>query len=191
MENKKLSARNFYELVKSGNDSEINRISRIMVSRMALYLRSVMRVEDELAMDCAQQAFENFYEKILEDSLTDIDNIFGYLIISVKNEYLMRLRREKFEVPSDYAMFIPIQDTSSENIFEVLYSKEREKKLEKCIRELKFKNRKFFKLVLEYINENDKETAKMIGMSYSNFRTKKSRIIDALKECVKNSNVVN
>jgi len=191
LENERLSGSNFYDLIKSGNSSEINRVSRIMVSRMALYLKSVMRVDDDLANDCAQQVFEKVYEKILENSLTDIDDIFGYLIRSVKNEYLMSLRRDKFEVPSDHAKFIPVRDTTAENVLDVLYDKEREKQLEKCIRELKVKNRTFFKKVLENINEKDKDAAKLIGMSYANFRTKKSRIIDALRECVKKSKVIN
>jgi len=187
LDNQKLSGTEFYELVETGDSSEINRVSRAMVRTMALYLRSALQAEEGLAMDCAQEVYQKVYEKILENSLPDVENIYGYLINSARNEFLKSQRRGKFEVPSDHAKFIPIKDTSSENIVELLYNKEREKKLEECIRKMKIKNRIFFKQVLEHINEKDKDTAKLLGMSHSNFRTKKSRLIDTLRECVKES----
>ncbi|TVR17206.1 MAG: sigma-70 family RNA polymerase sigma factor [Balneolaceae bacterium] len=185
MDNQKLSGAEFYELVKTGDSSEVNRVSRGMVRTMALFLRSTLNAEEDLAMDCAQEVYQNVYVKILENSLPDVNNIFGYLINSARNEFLKSQRRGKFEVPSEHAKFIPIKDTSSENIVELLYNREREKKLEECIRKLKIKKRIFFKHVLEYINEKDKDTAKLLGMSHSNFRAKKSRLIDSLRECVK------
>lgn len=186
-----MTGRNFYELIKSGNSSEINRVSDLLVSRMALYLKSVMQAEHELAEDCAQQAFEKVYGKILENSLDDIDDIFGYLIRSAKNEYLMSMRREKFEVSSEHAKIAPIQDQQMSDSLEIFYDRERHKQLEKCVSKMKLKKRKFFRQVLEHINEKDKDAAEKIGMSYANFRTKKSRIIEALRECVKNSKVIN
>lgn len=154
---------------------------------MSLYLRSVMRADEELAKDCAQQAFENVYEKLLDNTLEDIDDIFGYLINSAKNEYLMNIRREKFEVPSEHAKFYPLRDTQGSDVLDILYSEEKEKVLEMCIEKMKAKRRKFFILVLKFINDKDKDAAKKVGMSHSNFRTKKSRIIEALRECVKNT----
>lgn len=186
MESEKLTGVEFYDLIKSGNNSEINRVSKTMVRTMALFLRSTLQVEEGLAMDCAQEVYQKVYERILDNSLTDVKNIYGYLINSAKNEYLKSQRREKFEVTSDHSKFIPIKDTSSENIVEILYNKEREKKLEECIRKMKIKKRTFFKHVLENINEKDKDTAKLLGMSHTSFRVKKSRLINSLRDCVKN-----
>ena len=187
MDNQKLSGAEFYELVKTGDSSEVGRVSKAMVRTMALFLRSTLQAEEDLAMDCAQEVYQKVYEKVLENSLPDVKNIYGYLINSVKNEYLKSQRRHKFEVPSDHAKFISIKDTSTENIVELLYNIEREKKLEDCIWKMKIKKRTFFKHVLEHINKKDKDTAKLLGMSYANFRAKKSRLINSLRECVNNT----
>lgn len=154
---------------------------------MALYLVSVMKANEETAKDCAQQAFEKVYTKIIEGSITDIDDIFGYLIRSTRNEYLMILRKDKVEVPNDYSYFSGVIGTTEEEIVDSIYSEEKEKLLEYCIEKLKKEKRTFFLQVLKLINERDKDAAKKLNMSHGNFRTKKSRIVDALRDCVKNA----
>lgn len=187
MEQKNISSKEFYELITSANTSEINRISNLFIQRMALYLASVMKANDETAKDCAQQAFEKVYTKIIEGSITEINDIFGYLIRSARNEYLMILRKDKVEVPSEYSYFSGVIGTTGDEIVGSIYSEEREKLLEYCISKLKKGKRTFFLQVLKFINEKDKDVAKKLNMSHGNFRTRKSRVIDALRDCVKNA----
>lgn len=154
---------------------------------MALYLVSVMKANEETAKDCAQQAFEKVYKKIVDGSISEIDDIFGYLIRSARNEYLMILRKDKVEVPSEYSYFSSVIGSSGEEVVDSIYSQEREKLLEYCIKKLKKGKRTFFLQVLKFINEKDKDVAKKLNMSHGNFRTKKSRVVDALRDCVKNA----
>lgn len=187
MEQKNFSSKEFYELIKSADTSEINRVSNIFIQRMALYLSSVMKANDETAKDCAQQAFEKVYTKIIEGSINDINDIFGYLIRSARNEYLMILRKDKVEVPSEYSYFAGVIGSTGDEVVGSIYSEEKEKLLEHCIKKLKKGKRTFFLQVLKFINEKDKDVAKKLNMSHGNFRVKKSRVVDALRDCVKNA----
>lgn len=187
MEQENISSKEFYELITSADTSEINRISKLFIQRMALYLASVMKANEETAMDCAQQAFEKVYTKIIEGSITDVNDIFGYLIRSARNEYLMVLRKDKVEVPSEYSYFSDVIGTTGDDVIGTLYSKEREKLLQYCINKLKKGKRTFFLQVLKFINEKDKDVAKKLNMSHGNFRTRKSRVIEVLRDCVRNA----
>lgn len=185
MEQENISSKEFYELITSANTSEVNRISDLFIQRMALYLVSVMKANEETARDCAQQAFEKVYTKIVEGAISDINDIFGYLIRSARNEYLMILRKDKVEVPSEYSYFSEIIGSTGDEVVGSIYSEEREKLLQYCIEQLKKGKRTFFLQVLKFINEKDKNVAKKLNMSHGNFRTRKSRVIDALRDCVK------
>lgn len=154
---------------------------------MALYLSTVMKADEETAKDCAQQAFEKVYKKIVNETISEINDVFGYLIRSARNEYLMILRKDKVEVPSEYSYFSGVIGSSGNEIEGSIYSEEKEKLLEYCIKKLKKGKRTFFLQVLKFINEDDKEVAKKLNMSHGNFRTKKSRVVDKLRECVKNT----
>lgn len=185
LEQKNFSSKEFHELIASADSSELNRVSNLFIQRMALYLSTVMKANNETAKDCAHQAFEKVYKKIVEGSITEINDVFGYLIRSARNEYLMVLRKDKVEVPSEYSYFSGIIGSSSNDVVEGIYSEEKEKLLEHCIKKLKKGKRTFFLQVLKFINEKDKDVAQKLNMSYGNFRTKKSRVVDALRDCVK------
>lgn len=184
MDQEKISSETFYELVRSSETSSINKVSGKLIERMALYLTAVLGADGDSAKDCAQQAYEKVYVKIVNNSISDVDDIFGYLIRSARNEYLMKLRKEKFEVPSEHQYFSGIRGTTGEEVYQNLYSEEREKLLEYCIKQLKKSKQNFFIKVLKHINEQDKEVAEKLEMSHANFRTRKSRVIDALRDCV-------
>lgn len=145
-----------------------------------------MNADEETAKDCSQQAFEKVYKKIVDESISNINDIFGYLIRSARNEYLMILRKDKVEVPSEYSYFSGVVGSTSDDIIGSLYSEEKEKLLEYCIKKLKKGKRIFFIQVLKFINEKDKDAARKLNISHGNYRTKKSRVIDKLRECVKN-----
>lgn len=187
MDQKNFSSKEFYELITSADTSEINRVSNLFIQRMALYLSSVMKANEEIAKDCAQQAFEKVYTKIVEGSANEINDVFGYLIRSARNEYLMILRRDKVEVPSEYSYFSGVIGSTGDEVVGSIYSEEKEKLLEYCIKKLKKGKRTFFLQVLKFINEKDKDVAKKLNMTHGNFRVKKSRVVDALRDCVKNA----
>ncbi len=187
MAQKSITGKEFFDLIVSADVHTINQISQSYCERLALYLVTVYGAETNIAKDCAQEAFEKVYRKILGNSLNNVDDIFGYLVRSAKNEYLMTMRRVKFEVPFEQSHYAGIQGTTGEEIIDRLYSAEKRHLLEYCIEQLKKNRKKFFMNVLKYINENDADTAKLMKMTHSNFRTKKSRVIESLRDCVKNA----
>lgn len=187
MEQKKYTSREFYELIVASEQKELNRYSRTLIKRISRYLEVVMGADSEIAKDCAQQAFEKVYAKIIDQSLKNVDDLFAYLIRSSKNEYLMSKRREKFEVSSEYEYFQKVKGDGAHEVVRSLQSSEREKLLKFCIEQMRKSRRVFYENVLRYINEKDAVTAQKLNMTHGSFRTKKSRVIDALRKCVKNA----
>lgn len=181
----RISGDEFLDLIRSADQSEVNRVSKKIIERMTFYLISVKGADPDTAKDCAHQAFENVYSKVINESLGEVKDIFGYLINSAKNEYLMVLRNDKVEVPNEYSYFSRVVGKTDDDVVDSIYSAEREKLLKYCIEQLKKKKRKFFISVLKLINEHDRDAAEKLKMSYGSFRTKKSRVVDALRECVK------
>ena len=185
MEQKKYSSREFYELIAASDAAEVNRYSKSLIHRISRYLEIVVGVDSETAKDCAQQAFEKVYAKIVDQSLPNVDDLFPYLIRSSKNEYLMSIRREKFEVSSEYEYFQGVKGAGEDEVMHSLHSDEKEKLLKFCVEQMRKSRRVFYDKMLRYINEKDAVTAKKLNMTHGSFRTKKSRIIDALRDCVK------
>lgn len=180
----KINSDDFYELIQSDNQAEINRLSEVLIERMTLYIRTVHGANTEIARDCAQEAYGKVYAKILDENHDKMEDVFAYMIQSSKNEYLMKLRKEKFEVPFDEMKYKGRMDTTVDDVIEILSSEDNQIRLKQCIKKLKNKNRDFFNTIWENLYEDDKITAEEIGISYGSFRTRKSRIIDILRECV-------
>lgn len=187
MNQQNISSKEFYELVVSSDTSTVNEISASLIERISQYLKIVMRADKETAEDCAQQAFEKVYAKILNNTLSDISDLYSYLIRSAKNEYLMLLRRDKFEVHGEHKYFQEVPGSNADEVVQALYSEQKEKLLKVCIDKLSQKRKSFYVQVLKYINEKDAVTADKLNISHGSFRTKKSRLIDALRKCVKNA----
>ncbi|MEX2410388.1 MAG: sigma-70 family RNA polymerase sigma factor [Candidatus Paceibacterota bacterium] len=184
MDKKKINSEEFYQLIKSDNKVEINQLSEVLIQRMTLYIRSVLGAGEETARDCAQEAYSKVYSKIISQDHDKMEDLFAYMIRSSRNEYYMKLRKEKFEVPIDESKYREIADSSESTVIDVLSSDDDQKLLDRCIAKLNKKHRKFFNAVMEYINEEDKVAAEYVGITYGSFRTRKSRIIDMLRECI-------
>jgi DNA-directed RNA polymerase specialized sigma24 family protein len=190
LEHKNYTSREFYELIATSDAKEVNRYSKSLIKRISRYLEVVVGADGETAKDCAQQAFEKVYTKVLDQSIDNIDDMFPYLLRTSKNEYLMSKRREKFEVSSEYEYFQGVKGSGEDDVAKSLYSSEKEKLLKFCIEQMRKSKRVFYENMLRYINEKDSDTAKKLNMTHGSFRTKKSRIIDALRDCVKNASRV-
>lgn len=184
LDRQKINSEEFYKLIKSDNKVEINQLSEVLIQRMTLYIRSVLGAGEESARDCAQEAYSKVYTKIISQDHDKMEDLFAYMIRSSRNEYYMKLRKEKLEVPIDESKYREIVDTSEKSVIDSLSSDHDQKLLNRCITKLKKKHRKFFYAVMEYINEDDKAAAEYVGITYGSFRTRKSRIIDMLRECI-------
>ena len=184
MDKQKINSDEFYQLIKSDNKVEINQLSEVLIQRMTLFIRSVLGAGEETARDCAQEAYSKVYSKIISKELDKMEDVFAYMIRSSRNEYFMKLRKEKFEVPIDESKYREIADKDEKSVIDVLSSEDDQKLLNHCISRLKKKHREFFNAVMDYINEDDKVAAELVGITYGSFRTRKSRIVDMLRECV-------
>tara|TARA_R100001143_G_C3361139_1_gene136034 strand:- start:29173 stop:29751 length:579 start_codon:yes stop_codon:yes gene_type:complete len=184
LDRQKINSDEFYQLIKSDNKIEINQLSEVLIQRMTLFIRSVLGAGEETARDCAQEAYSKVYSKIISKDHDKMEDVFGYMIRSSRNEYLMKLRKEKYEVPIDESKYRKVADSSTDSVIDTLSIDDDQKLLSQCIAALKKKHRKFFNAVMKYINEEDKVAAEYVGISYGSFRTRKSRIIDMLRECV-------
>jgi len=151
---------------------------------MSLFLRSVYKAAPQLADDCAQNTFEKVYSGIKSGEIKDLDNVFGYCINSVKNEFLMARRKDSWNKEFDAEEAEDEGYIQPPDIFDVLSSKEREKALKSCIAQLKDKRRDLFLRILSLINTPEKEAAAKLNMSHAQYRTQKSRITSVLRDCV-------
>lgn len=184
MDRQKINSDEFYQLIKSDNKVEINQLSEVLIQRMTLFIRSVLGAGEDTARDCAQEAYSKVYTKIISKDHDKMEDVFAYMIRSSRNEYFMKLRKEKYEVPIDESKYKEVVDNSEDSVIDVLSNDDDQKLLSHCIAMLKKKHRKFFNAVMEYINEEDKVAAEFVGITYGSFRTRKSRVIDMLRECV-------
>lgn len=182
---KKISAREFYQLVLSKDQAEINRISGIYIKRLSGYLKIVQGADHEIASDCAQQAFEKVYTKLRDGSISNIENIYSYLIQTVKNEYYMILRKKNIEIPREQEELQRIKGYTAAEVAVNLDVDDKEKVLKRCVEKMRKDRRNFYWDMLRLINESDAIAAKSLNMSHGSFRTRKFRLIEALKDCVK------
>lgn len=184
MNKKKIHSDEFFQLIHSGDQTEINRLSVELIQRMTLYIRTVLGAENESARDCAQEAFGKVYSKIRARDHEAMEDVFGYMIRSARNEYLMKVRKEKYEVPIDEAKYRNKAEEGDPDAIELLATEDQKKMLSNCVNKLKKNQQSFFNTVMKHINEDDKVVSDKIGISYGSFRTRKSRVIDALRECI-------
>lgn len=172
-------------MVISADQSGINRLTEVYTYKLAGYLRTVHKVEPEIAADCSHQAFMKVFEKIRNGELADLENIYSYLISTVKNEYLMTLRKKKWEVPGEREYLERIEGDTARDVAEALLAEEKESALRACVETLRKSGQTFYREILKYIDEPDGKTAKKLGMTHAGFRTRKFRLIKSLRDCVR------
>ena len=85
-----------------------------------------MNADEDLANDCAQEAFEKVYTGIVNGDITDKQDIYGYLIKAARNEYLMVVRRDYENTHDDESYFSTVIGSTSTDILKRLHSEERE-----------------------------------------------------------------
>src|SRR5690625_7497762 len=116
-------------MVKSADPSGINRLTEVYTYKLAGYLRAVHRAEPEIAADCSHQAFMKVFGEIRSGVLADVENIYSYLIRRVKNEYLMTLRKTKWEVSGEKEFLEQMVGDTASDVAEALLNDEKERAL--------------------------------------------------------------
>src|SRR5690625_4544524 len=172
-------------MVKSAAPSAFNRHTEVYTYNLAGYLGTVHQAEPAIAADCSHQALLNVFEKIKTGELADLENKNSYHIRTVKNEYLMTLRKTKWEVSGEKEFLEQMEGDTASDVAEALLNEEKERALRECVETLRESRQTFYKEILKYIDERDADTAKKLGMSHAGFRTRKFRLIKSLQDCVR------
>ncbi|MCH8569484.1 MAG: hypothetical protein LAT67_14510 [Balneolales bacterium] len=183
-DNDKLGSEELIQLIKDDNQPELSRVAGKMKAKMVLYLRSALRVKRDVAEECVHNVFLRIFDGIRKGKINNVENIYGYCIISVKNEYFQYLRdsEKKPEIqelqPEETPQPVPV------NKIEILFSRGRQIVLRKCVEALSKDRKSFFFRILQYLDYSDREAAELLNLGYGKFRTTKSRIINLLHDCV-------
>lgn len=182
MKVKNISSDDFLELIQRGKEEELNHFSDLFVSRLNLYLKNVFRGDDSEIRDVTQSVYADIFENVKSGRIRGVNSILAYMITSARHRYLSVQKKKYQEVPLQYNYFSELKESQSTS--ELEEKEQREELLELCLEKMASDKSLFFAQVMKHINEKDRVTAKMLGISHQNFRTKKSRIVEILRQCV-------
>jgi RNA polymerase sigma factor (sigma-70 family) len=168
--------------LREGDEQTANELLEEVMPRLREYLRVVMKADENVAKECAQQAFTDVFERIRKGKIKEKKYIFSYLLTSTRNEFLRYSKfQHRFDSDSDAAYE---QSNPAEQI-QALIDKERMMLLEECMYELDRESRTFIRYLIDNPGKSSKEYGMKFEMSDVNVRTKKSRIINQLHLCYK------
>jgi RNA polymerase sigma factor (sigma-70 family) len=168
--------------LQTGDETTANDLLGEVMPRLVEYLRVVMKADENVANECAQQAFADVYERIRKDKIKDRKYIFSYLLTATRNEFLRYSKfQHRFDVDSDeaYEQVEPAEQVKA------LIDQERMSILEDCLYELDRDSRSFIRYIMDNPDMTSKEYGKHFKLTEANVRTKKSRIISMLHLCYK------
>jgi len=175
----------FSELVvalENGDEMTANRLLDEVMPRLEEYLIVVLKADENVARECAQQAFADVFERIKLGKIKEGKYIFSYLLTATRNEFLRYSKyQHRFESDSEA---VYDQAEPAEQI-RTLMDKERMELLEKCLLELDAESRTFIRYIMANPDKTSKEFGKRFKISEANVRTKKSRIVNILNRCVR------
>ncbi|TVQ68108.1 MAG: sigma-70 family RNA polymerase sigma factor [Balneolaceae bacterium] len=177
-----ISSDDFLKLIQKGQREELNHYSDLFIYRLSLYLRQVFKADESVIEDISQSVYADIFEKVKSGRVRGVNSLMAYMITSARHRFLAWQKKKFEEVPLRYSNFNDpdfIHDDS-----EAAEKQEREELLEKCLEKMAADKTDFFSEVMKHINKKDKDTAKLLGISHQNFRTKKSRIVEMLRLCV-------
>lgn len=168
--------------LKKGDEPTANKLLDEVMPRLTEYLRVVMKADENVAQECAQQAFADVYERIRKGKIKEKKYIFSYLLTATKNEFLKYSKfQHRFQTGSDaiYDQALPAEQILA------LMDKERMSILSECMNELDRESRTFIQYIIDHPEKSSKDYGRRFDMSEANVRTKKSRVVSQLHFCYK------
>lgn len=175
----------YSELVVTLLDGENRKADKLMeelIPKLEDYLKVVMGSDESTAKECAQQAFLNVYEHIMQNKIKVPKYVLSYLLKACRNEYI-RYRKNENRFAYD-------EDVSSHMVepamqVERLIDEERKQVLQTCLEELDEESRKFITYFMANPDATTKDACKHFKLTSANVRTKKSRLVKQLHEAYK------
>ncbi|NBW70353.1 MAG: sigma-70 family RNA polymerase sigma factor [Bacteroidetes bacterium] len=175
----------FSELIlayQTSDDQRVNELLSQLFNRLEMYLMVVHKCSKDLAPDLVQEAMHRVIKKMQSQSIKDARSLLAYCMTSCKNEYYAYLKKEKKRILQHSDVEIEELPTDSSPLAHLI-EEDRQRILEKCIEKLNESNKKLIQFLLLQPEASPEELTRMFNISYANIRTRKSRIIQALKDC--------
>jgi len=178
--------------LQTGDDSTANDLLDEVMPRLVEYLQVVMKADENVANECAQQAFTDVYERVRRGKIKNKKYIFSYLLTATRNEFLRYSKfQHRFDTDSEeaYEQVEPAEQVQAQvepaEQVQALIDKERMSILEDCLYELDRDSRAFIRYIMDNPDMTSKEYGKHFKLTEANVRTKKSRIVSMLHLCYK------
>lgn len=182
MSSNKVDYSELVEVLQKGDDVRAKNLVSEIVGRLEDYLCVVMNATPTDANECVQQAFVDVFDQVRQNNINEPKYFFSYLIKSCRNEYVRYMKRQhKFKYDEE-ALNTRVQP---EQQFQNLLDKERQFILEKCLEELQGDSKEFIIYFIDKPDAPSEEVGNKFGLSESNVRTKKHRILGRLHHCFK------
>ncbi len=171
----------FVSAVLENDEEKLNELSDVIFRVLIKFLMVRMDARSEDAEDSAQNALMLVIEKIRNDKLKNPDTLIYYLFTTAKNDYLKQLSKKK---ESNYEE-IPNSFSEKADQLENLLDEERLNVLNYCMKKLKKDYYDYISYWFEHPGDEAVAVASHFGISVNNAWTKKHRILQILKECVR------
>jgi RNA polymerase sigma factor (sigma-70 family) len=178
---KPLHSVEFTKAVLSNDKNIIEDYSGRIVPKVMEYLMITLNANRFHAEECAHQAFSIVLERINNRLIDDSASIVSYMITTARNEYFKML---KSEIREGAAILQEQYYQDTEEQLEALLDAERTQVLAKCFDNLETKSRDFIEYVIRHPEYSMLKVGKIFNISPENARTRKSRIISQLSDCV-------
>lgn len=181
MSDQPLHSIEFVKAVKNGDKPVIEQFTARVIPRIIEYLMVTLNANKFLAEECTHHAFSVVLDRIINDSLDASTSIVSYTMTTARNEYFRMIKNEFRE---GTAIFQEQYFLDSEEQIEKLIDEEREKILQKCLKSLDVKSRDFIEYLIAHPEFSMMKIGKIFSISPENARTRKSRIISQLSDCI-------
>jgi RNA polymerase sigma factor (sigma-70 family) len=172
----------FVKAVKTENRAVIEDYSARVVPMVTEYLMVALKANKFHAEECSHHAFSVVLDRIKNNSIDDQTSVVSYLVTTARNQYFNMLKNE---IREGSAILQEQYYQDSEEQIQSLLDEERTKILEQCLGNLDEKARVYIQYVMKHSDYSMLKIGKIFGISPENARTKKSRIVRQLSDCVR------
>lgn len=147
--------------------------------RLILYARFSLKLDESVGIELVQDVMVDVISRIKAGELKEVLSFEAYMMQALKYKSNKIKELDSLYLSFDETKADPEEIEKSDEI-----ESEQFRFLMLCLDNLSIKNRRFFFFVLRHLPKSDQQIAKKIRMKYEIFRTRKSRLIHILHECV-------
>lgn len=181
MTEKPLHSIEFVKAVKDQDRVVIEEFSSRLIPRIIEYLMITLKANKFLAEECSHHAFSVLLDRINAGELNEKSSVVSYAITTARNEYF---RMIKSEIREETAILQEQYYVDAEEQIQLLVDQDRERALNHCVQQLDLKSRDFINYILQHPDYSMLKVGKVFDISPEAARTRKSRILAILSDCV-------